>query len=124
MKLAQGRCPIPLSRFVGNSRRMASETLYNLTVAFSLVTGSAAGLLSLLTWETLRRSPFGRAVFVLSVVMVLFIVYHVVLLVSPAAPAYAGVFKSALFTGVALFVWMLVWSQHRLRSRPRSDPGS
>lgn len=97
---------------------MAGETVYNLTVAFSLVTGSAAGLLSLLTWETLRRSPFGRAVFVLSVVMVIFIVYHVLLLVSPSPPAYAGLFKSALFTGVALFVWMLVWSQHRLQREP------
>ena len=97
---------------------MVGAALYNLTVAFSLATGSAAGLLSLLTWETLRRSPFGRAVFVLSLVMVLFIVYHVVLLVSPTAPAYAVVFKSALFTGVAVFIWMLVWSQRRMQSRP------
>jgi len=97
---------------------MASDVLFNLTVAFSLAAGSAAGLLSLLTWETLRRSPFGRAVFVLSVVMVLFILYHVLLIASPATPAYAVVFKSVLFTGVAVFIWMLVWSQHRLRSRP------
>lgn len=99
---------------------MVSETLYNLTVAFSLAAGSAAGLLSLLTWETLRRSPFGRAVFFLSLVMVLFIVYHVVLLVSPTTPAYVVLFKSALFTGTAGFVWMLVWSQHRLRTRPET----
>ena len=97
---------------------MAGDVVYNLTVAFSLATGSAAGLLSLLTWETLRRSPVGRAGFVLSVVMVLFIVYHVLLLVSPAPPAFAVVFKSALFTGVALFIWMLVWSQRRLQALP------
>lgn len=101
---------------------MVSDTVYNLTVAFSLATGSAAGLLSLLTWETLRRSPFGRAVFVLSLVMVLFIVYHVVLLVSPTMAVFAMLFKSALFTGTALFVWMLVWSQHRLRARPETGP--
>lgn len=101
---------------------MASDTLYNLTVAFSLATGSAAGLLSLLTWETLRRSPFGRAVFILSLVMVLFIAYHVVLLVSPGFSGFARVFKSALFTGTAVFVWMLVWSQHRLRTRPETGP--
>ena len=100
---------------------MVGDALYNLTVAFSLATGSAAGLLSLLTWEALRRSPFGRAVFVLSVVMVLFIVYHVLLLVSPAPPAYAVVFKSALFTGVAVFIWMLVWSHRRMRSRPSTE---
>ena len=98
---------------------MASDVVYNLTVAFSLAAGSAAGLLSLLTWETLRRSPFGRAVFVLSVVMVLFIAYHVLLLVSPTRASYAVVFKSVLFTGVAVFIWMLVWSQRRMRSRPQ-----
>ena len=103
---------------------MVSEVVYNLTVAFSLAAGSAAGLLSLLTWESLRRSPFGRAVFVLSLVMVLFIVYHVILLVSSTTPAYVGVFKSALFTGVALFIWMLVWSQRRLQSRPRLGDAS
>jgi uncharacterized membrane protein len=101
---------------------MVSETLYNLSVAFSLAAGSAAGLLSLLTWETLRQSPFGRAVFVLSIVLVLFIAYHVVLLVSPTTTVYATLVKSALFTGTAVFVWMLVWSQHRLRSRPATSP--
>lgn len=100
---------------------MGSSVLYSLTVAFSLVAGSAAGLLSLLTWETLRRSPFGRAVIVLSGVMVLFIVYHVVLLVTPSTPAFAVLFESALFTGVAVFIWMLVWSQRRLRSRPSTE---
>lgn len=97
---------------------MVSDALYDLTVAFSLATGTAAGLLSLLTWETLRQSPFGRAVFVLSLVMVLFIAYHVVLLVSPTSAVFATLFKSALFTGTAVFVWLLVWSQHRLRAPP------
>ena len=100
---------------------MAGEVLHNLTVAFSLATGSAAGLLSLLTWETLRRSPFGRAVFVLSLVMVLFIAYHVVVLVALTPPPYVLVFKSVLFTGVAIFIWMLVWSQRRMRSRPETE---
>lgn len=101
---------------------MISETVYNLTVAFSLVAGSAAGLLALLTWETLRRSPFGRAVFVLSLVMVLFTTYHVALLVAPGTSVYIEVFKSALFTGMAVFVWMLVWSQYRLRARHGTGP--
>lgn len=96
---------------------MADATIFNLTVAYSMITGSAAGLLSLLTWETLRRSPFGRAVFVLTVVMFLFIIYHVLVLVLPARPGYAVLFKSAMFTGVAVFIWMLIWSQHRLRTR-------
>lgn len=101
---------------------MVSEAFYTLTVAFSLAAGSAAGLLSLLTWETLRQSPFGRAVFVLSLLMVLFIAYHTVLIVSPTTTVYATFFKGALFTGTAVFVWMLVWSQRRLRARPETGP--
>lgn len=101
---------------------MVSETLYDLTVAFSLVAGSAAGLLSLLTWETLRRSPFGRAVGVLSLVLVVFTVYHVVLLVSPPTSGVVAAFKSAMFTGATVFIWMLIWSQHRLRARPEQGP--
>lgn len=102
---------------------MVGAAEYNLTVAFSLATGSAAGLLALLTWEALRKSPFGRAVFVLSLVMVLFIVYHVVVLVSPGLSSFARLFRSVLFTGTAIIVWMLVWSQHRLRARPKSSTG-
>lgn len=103
---------------------MASEVLTNLAVAYSLATGSAAGLLSLLTWETLRRSPFGRTVFVLTVVMVLFIVYHVLILVAPTPPAYAVLFKSALFTTVAVFIWLLVWSHRQLRRHPERGRAS
>lgn len=97
---------------------MTGGAFYDLTVVFSIVTGTAAALLALLTWETLRRSPFGRTVFVLTLVMVLFIVYHVVLAVTPAEPDYAGVVKSAIFTGVTLSIWMLVWSHLRMQRRP------
>ena len=98
---------------------MVSEALFELTVAFSLAAGSAAGLLSVLTWEALRRSPFGRAVFVLSLVLVLFTAYHGVVLVAPPAPGLLAAVKSAMFSGVAVFIWLLVWSQRRLRAEPR-----
>jgi hypothetical protein len=97
---------------------MVGKVVFNLTVAISLMTGSAAGLLSLLTWETLRRSPFGRAVSVLSLVMVLFIIYHVLILLTPTMQAYSVLFESALMAGVAIFIWLLIWSQHRMKSRP------
>lgn len=97
---------------------MAGDLLYDFTVVFSLVTGTAAGLLSLLTWETLRRSPFGRAILVLSLAMVAFILYHVLLLVWPTNSPFVQLFKSAMFTGVCLFIWMVIWSQHRLRTSP------
>lgn len=97
---------------------MPGAPFYTLTVTFSLVTGTAAGILSLLTWETLRRSPFGRAVFVLSLVMVVFILYHTFLLVFPTPPLILHAFKSITFTGVAIFIWMLIWSQRRIQAAP------
>lgn len=97
---------------------MVDGTMYTLTIAFSLVSGTAAGMLSLLAWETLRRSPFGQAVFVLSLVMVAFTLYHVVALVlEPPMPAFRAT-KSVLFTGLAAFIGTMIWSQHRVRSNP------
>lgn len=102
---------------------MVGGTLETLTVAFSLVSGTAAGLMSLLAWETLRRSPFGRAVFILSLVMVTFIGYHLVVLILDTSLPLIQTFKSTLFTGAAVFVWMMVWSQHRVRTSPvEGDP--
>lgn len=96
---------------------MQGDPLFTLTVVFSLVAGTAAGLLSLLTWEILRRSPLGRAVFVLSAMLVAFILYHVVVLLAPELPAIANLFKSAMFTGATVFIWTMVWVQHRMRQR-------
>jgi len=90
-------------------------------VTLSLVSGTAAGVLAVLTWETLRRSPFGKSVFVLSLVMVLFILYHWILLLVPALPPIAQVVKSALFAGGAVFIWMMVWSQHQLTKPPEME---
>lgn len=99
---------------------MTYGALFTLTVVFSIITGTAAGLLSLQTWAILRRSPFGRAVFFLSLVMVIFILYHVVLLLVPSFTIAAKLLKSAMFTGVALFIGLMIWSQHRLRSSART----
>lgn len=85
------------------------------SVIFALVTGTAAGLLSLLTWEILRRSPFGRAVFVLSLAMVGFTLYHVVVIIFPNTPEIAHLFKSVTITGVTLFIGMMVLIQRRMK---------
>ncbi len=94
---------------------MALEPLFALTVVYSIITGTAAGVLSLQAWEILRHSPFGRAVSLLSLVMVLFILYHVLLLLFPVPPVRPDLLESALMTGMALFVGLLIWSQHRMR---------
>ncbi|WP_396610649.1 hypothetical protein ACH9L7_10435 [Haloferax sp. S1W] len=95
---------------------MVGASLHTLTVVFSLVSGTTAGILSLLAWESLRQSPFGRAVVVLSFVMAVFTLYHVFVLVYPNPEVLVQVFKSLVFTGVALFVWTMVWCQYRLRT--------
>lgn len=103
---------------------MVGEPFVTLTVALSLVAGTAAGLLSLLTWEILRRSPLGQAVFVLSVVLVIFTLYHVVVLVSPISPMIAQLFKSATFTSAAVFIWTMVWIERRMRRRAAEQPNT
>lgn len=50
--------------------------LYRLSIPFAIVTGCAAGLLAVLTWETLRNSPFGLSLKLLAVVMSIGTVYH------------------------------------------------
>lgn len=96
---------------------MSGESIYTLTVVFSLVTGTAAGLLSLLTWEILHRSPLGRALVVLSAMLVIFIVYHGIVLVSPEPPLIAKLFESAMFAGATGFIWVMVWTEHGMRHR-------
>lgn len=95
---------------------MPGPTLFELSVTFSLVAGTAAGLLALLTWEIFRTSPFGRALFTLTAVMAGFTLYHSLLLVfGTESMVTAEVIQSAIFTGMALFIGMIISSQRRFR---------
>lgn len=94
--------------------------LFTGSVIFSLISGTAAGILSILAFEILRRSPFGRAVFVLSIVMTIFVIYHAVLIISPGGNVIVSGFESLLFTGVTGFVWMMVWTQWRIQQQTHS----
>ena len=96
--------------------------LEGLGIIISLITGTAAGLLSLLTWEILKRSPFGRAVLVLTIAMALFTVYHGLSLFLPASELVLEVIKSGLFTGLAVFILLLVAKEHRMRKNA-DNPG-
>lgn len=95
---------------------MAEATFVTLTAVFSLVFGSSAGLLSLLTYKVFRQSPFGRALFLLLAVFVIFVLYHGVVILYPGQSMLADLFKSGITTGVTLFVWIMVWKQYRLQS--------
>ncbi|PSP73682.1 hypothetical protein BRC86_08710 [Halobacteriales archaeon QS_3_64_16] len=94
---------------------MVTGAFFRLTVLFALITGTAAGILSLLTWEIFRQSPFGRAIFLLSGVLSAFTIYHVVLVIWEMNTVLDQVLKSVVFTGVAVFVWVMVRYQRRLR---------
>lgn len=94
---------------------MTLEGVHGLGIVFALITGTAAGLLSLLTWEILKQSPFGRGVLVLSIAMFLFVGYHTLALVFPAAEVLLELVKSGLFTGVAVFILLLIVNEHRIK---------
>lgn len=88
--------------------RMATGFWTHLMLLLSLVTGTAALTLCLLTWEILRESAIGRTVGALTVVMALFSVYHGIELLTPQGELFTSVLKSITFTGVALFVGITI----------------
>lgn len=96
---------------------MVAGSLFDLSVAFAIVTGTGAGLLSVLAWKIFRSSPVGRAILALSMVMSVFILYHVLLLGLQSYPMFVKVIESAAYTGVVLFIAAMVLSQRRLRRR-------
>lgn len=96
---------------------MLEHSLFDLSVAFAIITGTGAGLLALLSWEIFRRSPLGRAIFILSFTISVFIIYHVLLLGLRTHPLFVSVMESIAYTGVLVFVGAMVFSQLRLRRR-------
>lgn len=85
---------------------MLDVTLYRLSISFAIVTGTGAGILAVLSWEVLRDSPFGTALKLLALVMMIVTVYHGGLFVSGSETL---VLQSLLILGyilvlIALFV--------------------
>lgn len=102
---------------------MPDATLFTLSVTLALVTGVAAGVLALLSWEIFRASPFGRALFTLTIVMSVFTLYHALLLVFQTGGLFSTkLVESAIYTGMALVVGSAIWSQYRLRATPPPTP--
>ena len=93
---------------------MANQPLITASVALTLVAGTAATLLAILAWEILHRSPLGRAVAMLTIVLGAFTVYHITVLVIPAEIVYVRAIKSVVGTGAALFVWWIVLVDRKL----------
>lgn len=93
---------------------MVAPLWVDLSLVLSLVTGTAALTLCLLTLDILRRSAVGRSVVVLTVVMGLFNIYHGVVLLVPESILVTSIVKSVTLTGVVLFIGMSIRIQRRV----------
>lgn len=93
---------------------MADVPWADLLVVLSLMTGTAALTLCLLTWNILRRSVVGKTVIVLTFVLGLFDVYHGLVLLVPESRLATSLLKSISLTGVALFIAMSIRMQSRI----------
>ena len=89
--------------------------MFHLTVTFAIVTGTAAGVLALLSWEVFRQSAFGQVIFALSGLMSLFILYHVAVLGFGAHLPQVEVLQSLLYTGFAVFIGLMIRVELRMR---------
>lgn len=94
---------------------MVDSTLHTLSAIFAIIAGTGAGVLSILAWRILRRSPFGTVVALLSVTMSGTIVYHVVLFVLQPDSLFPSAFRSALHTVLVIFVWLAIATHRRLQ---------
>lgn len=94
---------------------MTEPTTADLFVVLSLVSGTAALTLCLLTWNILRRSIVGRSVLVLTIVLGLFNLYHGLILLVPESRLVTRALKSVTLTAVFLFIALSVRIQSRVR---------
>lgn len=91
---------------------MVDSTVHTIGVLFAIVSGTGAGLLALLFWRIHRESPLGTVVALLSGTMSATIVYHVVLFLFVPDSIVLETFRSALYTVLALFLWLMI-ATHR-----------
>lgn len=94
---------------------MVDTTLHSLSAIFAIIAGTGAGVLSILVWRILRKSPFGTVVALLSITMSGLIVYHVVLFVFRPDSLFLNTLRSALHTVLAVFLWLVIATHQQLR---------
>lgn len=94
---------------------MTDSLLHALSVPFATVTGTAAGILALLSWEIFRESPFGTVVALVTAIMSVITIYHVVLLAVGSETLLLRMLRSTAHTVIAVFVLLAVRSHRRLQ---------
>lgn len=88
-----------------------------LGIPFALITGTAAGVFALLSWGIFRDSPFGLAIVLLSLVMVILTMYHTMLLIVGPDTLVLHVLRSAANTIIATFIGLLILRHYQIRQR-------
>lgn len=94
---------------------MVDSTVHTLSVLFAIVSGTGAGLLSFLFWRVAHDSPFGTIVALLSAAMSGMIIYHVVLFLFVPDSFFLDTLRSALYTILAIFVWLVIATHQQLK---------
>lgn len=92
-----------------------------ITVVYALVTGTAAGLLGILSLEILRRSPLGRAMVAFTIALFLFIVYHILILFVSVPEGVMSILPSIMYTALAVGIWLLVLAERQIEQHHHQD---
>ncbi|NHN42971.1 hypothetical protein G9C85_15225 [Halorubellus sp. JP-L1] len=95
---------------------MVDSTVHTLSAIFAIMSGTGAGLLALFFWRVLRESPFGTVIALLSITMTATISYHVVLFVVEPDTILFDTLRSALYTIVAIFLWLVIATHHQIKN--------
>lgn len=89
-----------------------------LSIVLAVVAGTAGTVLAVQAWRRFRGAPFGRALALLPPFMVLFTLFHAVLIVAPDAPATVEVIESAAFVLLVAFMVSMVRLHFRMSRSP------
>lgn len=89
-----------------------------LSITLAVVAGTAGSVLAVQAWREFRGAPFGRILGLLPVFMVLFTLFHALLLVVPDAPATVEAIESAAFVLLVVFMVLMVRLHFRMSRSP------
>lgn len=98
---------------------MVAGVAYEVSVLFAALVGAAGLPVSVLAWRQFRGAPFGRVLAVLPVFMLLFAVYHSLLLVFPSMVDAALLLEGAAFGLLVVFGALAVRLHYRMSRRGR-----
>lgn len=96
---------------------MTQTVIATAGMLFALVAGTAAFVLSSLTYRVFAGSPFGRMIAVLPVSFALFVLYHALLLIPGGSRFVAELVETASFVGLLAFALGMLRLHRRMSRR-------